>query len=104
MFRELELLEFKIRAELIDGSVLYIKEFVSEDEYKYSFQWQKGNKLLIRWDNAPHHKQIETFPHHKHIESPENIYPSTELSLEDVLKAIERQLYQRDPKQGSPRS
>ncbi|WP_372916187.1 hypothetical protein [Pyrococcus kukulkanii] len=38
------------------------------------------------------------------MESSENIYPSTELSLEDVLKAIERQLYQRDPKQGSPRS
>ncbi|MFA4640771.1 toxin-antitoxin system TumE family protein [Pyrococcus kukulkanii] len=94
----------KLEQNSFDGSVLYIREFVSEDDYKYSFQWQKGNKMLIRWDNAPHHKQIETFPHHKHIESSENIYPSTELSLEDVLKAIERQLYQRDPKQGSPRS
>ena len=28
----------KIRVELIDGSVLYVREFVSEEDYNYSFQ------------------------------------------------------------------
>ncbi|WP_297498633.1 DUF6516 family protein [Thermococcus sp.] len=23
--------------------------------YNYSFQWQKGEKLIIRWDNVSHH-------------------------------------------------
>ena len=83
MLRELELLEkssavksyeildykegegfyfLKIKAELIDGSVLYIREFVSKEEYNYSFQWQKEGKLIVRWDNAPHNRDIETFP------------------------------------------
>jgi hypothetical protein len=28
----------KIRAQLVDGSVLHIREFVSDEEYNYSFQ------------------------------------------------------------------
>jgi len=82
----------KIKAELMDGSVLYIREFVSDEEYSYSFQWQKNGNLLIRWDNAPHHRHLETFPHHKHVGSKDNIQPSKEVSLEDVLKTIEREL------------
>jgi len=82
----------KIKAELIDGSVLYIREFVSEDEYNYSFQWQKDGKLVVRWDNAPHHKDVETFPHHKHVGSQDNVQPSKEISLEDILRVIEEKI------------
>ncbi|WP_258084604.1 toxin-antitoxin system TumE family protein [Thermococcus thermotolerans] len=82
----------KIKAGLRDGSVLYIREFVSEDEYNYSFQWQRGGELIIRWDNAPHHRRLETFPHHKHVSSKDNIQPSREVSLEDILKIIEDKL------------
>ncbi|AFL95740.1 hypothetical protein CL1_1541 [Thermococcus cleftensis] len=82
----------KIKAELIDGSVLYIREFVSEDDYNYSFQWQRNGELIVRWDNAPHHRDVETFPHHKHVGSKDNVQPSREVSLEDVLKAIEERI------------
>jgi len=113
MLRELELLEkspviksyeildykeggsfyfLKIKAVLVDGSVLHIREFVSEDEYNYSFQWQKDGNLITRWDNAPHHKDIETFPHHKHVGSKDNVQPSGEISLEDVLGVIEEEI------------
>ena len=78
----------KIRAELIDGSVLYLREFLSGAEYNYSFQWQKNGELIVRWDNAPHHRGIETFLHHKHVGSQDNIQPSKEISLEDVLGVI----------------
>jgi hypothetical protein len=109
MLRELELLEkseiiesfeiqdykegrdfyfLKIRANLVDGSTLYIREFVSEEEYNYSFQWQKNGELRIRWDNAPHHRELPTFPHHKHVGSNKNVFPSTEITLEEVLNAI----------------
>ena len=113
MLRELELLEkspviksyeildykeggsfyfLKIKAVLVDGSVLHIREFVSEEEYNYSFQWQRNGNLIIRWDNAPHHRGIETFPHHKHVGSKDNVQPSGEISLEDVLGVIEEEI------------
>ncbi|WP_297522135.1 DUF6516 family protein [Thermococcus sp.] len=109
MLRELELLErseivesyevldykegsdfyfLKVKAKLIDGSALYVREFVSSEEYNYSFQWQEGGKLRIRWDNAPHHRELSTFPHHKHVGGEKNVVPSDEITLEEVLVAI----------------
>ena len=97
--REYEIQDFKqgrnfyyirLKIILIDASELYVKEYVSETEYLYSFHWQYNDgSLRIRWDNAPHHKNIKTFPHHKHIPDLEE---STEISLEDVLKVIENRL------------
>ena len=78
----------KIKARLIDGSVLYVREFVSSGDYNYSFQWQKDGKLKIRWDNAPHHRELPTFPHHKHVGGERNVVPSNEITLEDVLTFI----------------
>lgn len=82
----------KIKAVLVDGSALHIREFVSEEEYNYSFQWQRNGNLIIRWDNAPHHRGIETFPHHKHVGSKDNVQPSKEISLEDILGIIEEKI------------
>ena len=81
----------KIEATLIDDSKLYIKEHVSEEDYIYSFHWQdKNGDLIIRWDNAPHYKNIKTFPHHKHTKN--GVEESDEVCLEDVLKYIEKYL------------
>ena len=72
-------------------SKLYIKEHVSEEDYIYSFHWQdKNGDLIIRWDNAPHYKNIKTFPHHKHTKN--GVEESDEVCLEDVLKYIENYL------------
>lgn len=77
----------KLHILFIDKSKLFINEFNSVEERNYSYHWQDQNdKLLIRWDNAPHHKNISTHPHHKHEN--ENIYASEEISLEDVLNKI----------------
>jgi len=36
-------------------------------DYNYSYHWQnKNGKMIIRWDNDPHHKNLKTYPHHKH--------------------------------------
>jgi len=52
----------------------------------YSYYWlDKDNKILIGWDNAEHHKNIDTYPHHRHLGSKENVLPSTQQSLDDVL-------------------
>jgi len=56
------------------------------------FIWQRNGNLITRWNNAPHHKDIETFPHHKHVGSKDNVQPSKEISLEDILGVIEEKI------------
>ena len=75
----------KIIVTLSDQSTLHIKEYRSEDERNYSYHWQKENKLIIRWDNAPHHKELTTFPHHKHDPDPS---PSSEIEIHEVFAYI----------------
>ncbi len=77
----------KLKVQFMDQSILFSKEYFSIDVRNYSFHWQDNkNNLLIRWDNAPFHKNIETFPHHKH--EGKMVHPSTEIGFEDVLNYI----------------
>jgi len=77
----------KIKAVLIDNSELYIREYISENEYLYSYHWQnESGEMIIRWDNSPHHKNLKSFPHHKHVP---DVTESQEIGLRDVLKYIE---------------
>lgn len=97
--RSYEILDFKqgknfyflkIKARLVDESELYIREFVSENDFIYSYHWQDENgRLRIRWDNAPHHKHLKTFPHHKH--TPE-VVESDEIGFQEVIKVIESKI------------
>ena len=69
-------------------SLLFAREYLDENERNYSFHWQdKNNKLIVRWDNARHHKDIRTYPHHKH--TGETVTESFEISLGEVLAYIE---------------
>jgi len=75
-----------------DGSTLEFLELVKEtdkglERLKYRFQYTKGSKLIFRYDNAPHHREIETFPHHKHVGN--IVLPSKEKNLLEVLKEVE---------------
>ena len=73
-----------------NNSILFSKEYVSEKERNYSYHWQNNSgKLITRWDNAPHHKQIKTFPHHKHLKNA--IAESTEMNLNEVLDYIAKE-------------
>jgi len=93
--KDFEILEYytgsenyvKIKAILINDSILYIREYFNEEMMDYSYHWQAENGDLIqRWDNAPYHKEISTFPHHRHLGS--DIFPSNEIGLEEVLKFL----------------
>ena len=56
---------------------------------RYSYYWLTAtNELKIGWDNAPHHTHLETFPHHKHIGHQNNLQPSSETHLEEVITVI----------------
>ena len=82
-----------LKAELKDGSFLFVRELSAADGSKYSYHWQsRTGKLICRWDNAPHHKKIATFPHHRHLGQNPKINPSEETNLEEVMLIIERKL------------
>jgi hypothetical protein len=40
--------------------------------------------------NAPHHARLKNFPHHKHVGRKENLQPSFETRLEEVMAVIFR--------------
>lgn len=73
-FREIGENEGYVRGilDLQNGYQLHVAEYVMMDgtnpvAQKYRFQLQTPDgKFIARWDNAPHHKDINSFPHHKH--------------------------------------
>lgn len=79
---------YKVRIKFKNASLLQATEYKDIEERSYSFHWQEADgKLIIRWDNAPHHKEISTHPHHKHYL--DKVVESEEMSLEKALAAIE---------------
>lgn len=97
--RELEAEGYlRIRAKLIDESLLAISIYcqIKEDIIHlidYRFHWQdKHEKLNLRWDNARHHPEIETFPQHLHIREEEKVTESTGIDLWEILRVLELEL------------
>ena len=81
----------RVEVIFVDESKLYIKELLFPDGSKYSYHWQDADgKLLVRWDNAPHHPEISTYPNHKHVG--DEVLSSSRISIEDVLSAIRAQI------------
>jgi len=77
----------KIKAEVNDGSILFINEMHTETYQKYSYHWQKSNgELIVRWDNKHHWLDLKTYPHHKHVGT--QVLPCHRVSLEEVLQEI----------------
>jgi hypothetical protein len=77
----------KLQVIFVDGTFLNVREYSDENDRHYSFHWQDSNNgLIIRWDNAGHHRQVKTFPHHKHRGG--EVEESLEMSLADVLEFV----------------
>ncbi len=76
------------KIEFKDRSLLHIKDYLFiNGKRKYSYHWQNAQgKLIARWDNSPHHRELSTFPHHKHLS--ENVVVSKERTIKDVLIVI----------------
>jgi len=77
---------------IIDASILEIAVFavqsrdvLSIDKYRLHYMSSAG-QLLFRYDNAPHHPEIDSHPHHKH--TPDKIITSKMPSLKEVLNEI----------------
>ncbi len=76
---------------MIDGSTLYVTEYFticSENikRDKYSYHLQKNGEFIIRWDNAPHHRELSTFPNHVHDK--DGVQESKEMTMDEILDEI----------------
>jgi len=85
---------YRYRIKLKDGSTIEITERLLEegkklDTTKYRYHWQtQSGKLIKRWDNAPHHPEIDTFPNHLHIGTDDNVLRFSKISALDILISI----------------
>lgn len=77
---------------IIDSSILEIAIFAIEsrgslsiDKYRLHYMNNAG-QMLFRYDNSPHHREIDTHPHHKH--TPDKIVSSKMPALKDILNEI----------------
>ena len=79
----------RIRVRFVSGHLLELHEaviinngYVTHLSYRYHFQ-DKHNKLVFRYDNAPHFPKLDNFPHHKHL--PNRVDSTNNVS---IIKAI----------------
>jgi hypothetical protein len=85
---------FRYRIKLIDESLIEITERILEERgglttTKYRYHWQTGSgKLIKRWDNAPHHPEIDTFPDHLHDGYEDNVKSFRKRNALDILTDI----------------
>jgi len=97
---EERILIYRIRVGLFDGGLLEISERLVSSLIggtititMYRLHWQDRNGGLIkRWDNAPHHPQLETHPHHVHIGTEDHIMPSHYVSAKETIGLIDKRL------------
>ena len=71
-----------------DGSIFHFKEVLLAKSRHYRFHYMdEMNKLISRWDTAPHYKDLKTFPYHVHM--PDGVRESKRVTLLDILDKIE---------------
>jgi len=82
------------RLQMSDRSLLELTERLVEERgilsiKKYRHHWQNHDGQVIkRWDNAPHHPEIDTFPHHLHDGSESNVIRHGEITGLNALKTV----------------
>ncbi len=80
-------LRSKIVVAMRDGSRLFISEATTPRGFRYAYHWQDAeDRLLARWNNAPHHQDLVTFPDHFH--STEKIESSAQPTIREVFEYI----------------
>ena len=79
---------------VVNDHELHVFEFVAITKgrshilkYGYHLQTESGS-LVVRWDNAEHYREIETFPYHVHITDEKNVRTSGPMNLELAFERI----------------
>lgn len=85
---------YRYQLKFKDGSMMDITERLVEERNhlnitKYRYHWQSSNGALIkRWDNAPHHSELDTFPDHIHVGTDDNVECFNKVNVLDILTTI----------------
>jgi hypothetical protein len=75
----------------IDGSKLEFSEQMPERRQKFRIHHMDAQgKLIIRWDSAPHHRELKTFPFHVH--TPQGVQDHEAVTLLTVLGEVVKKL------------
>ena len=75
----------------IDGSRFEFTEQLPTERRKFRLQYMdSANQLIVRWDSAPHHKQVSTFPYHKH--TPQTVLAHEPIPVFQALEQIAKTL------------
>lgn len=93
-YTEIDVNECYIRGvlTLLNGYQLHIAEYVITEptllrtKYRYHLQDQTL-AMVVRWDNAPHYKNVSTFPDHIH-KGDGSVQPSPTMDIPSVLAAL----------------
>ena len=77
-----------------DESYLDVYEVVNTElgypvKVHYAYTYIRAGKRMFRYDNAPHHPEIDTHPHHKHTGEREKLSAAEEPTLSHVLNEIQ---------------
>ncbi|HHT9125646.1 MAG TPA: toxin-antitoxin system TumE family protein [Candidatus Brocadiia bacterium] len=85
----------RVKCSLANANMLEFAEYIEVRKNKihvetYSFHWQTSDgKLVKRWDNVKHHKNVDAYPHHLHIPDG-RVISSEPMNLKKVLTEIEK--------------
>ena len=78
----------KGRITFVDGSTLEFSEQLPVERTKFRFHYMDAeNNLIVRWDSAPHYRELRTFPFHLH--TPQGVEEHPAITLLEVLDEIE---------------
>ena len=90
----------RVRATLANGDFLEATEYVVLQAGQlmtvdYRYQWMSNDKTTLhrRWDSTPDHPELSSFPHHVHVGSEKVVLPSQPLSLTELLRLLDLELY-----------
>jgi len=95
----------RVQLRFWDESLLEIRENLIVErrmiiKYRYTYHYQKGNRVLFRYDNSAHHPHLANFPYHKHTADGE-VIPAAPPDLLDILQEIDSILYTEYENQNS---
>lgn len=83
----------RVKCKLSNGDILEFAEYIRVIKNMiylemYSFHWQGADgKLVKRWDNVKHHKEVGTYPCHLHLPD-DTVNDSEPMNLKKVLAEI----------------
>lgn len=95
-------LHYRYRVALVDGGLIEMTERVLEAQRTlrvttYRHHWQDpSGRLVRRWDNAPHHPEVETFPHHLHDGAEDRVVAHPAVTGVEVLQRILEEMEARE--------